>query len=176
MTDKDLGKKIKYIRKQRNLTLQNLADKTGLSVAFMSKLERGLTSPTISSLLKVCKALEVDLAELTQSPENLSPVIRKHERPEMMPSHDGKIKYEFGTQGSRKIKGLWITFGPGARDISRGHSEEELGIIVKGILEVTIGEETYILEEGDTVYINANVPHKLTNIGIEECICFFAIN
>lgn len=176
MTDELLGERIKIIRKERGMTLQNLADETGLSIAFISKVERGLTSPTFSAILEICKALQVDLIELAQPSEDKQPVIKKNERIQMFPLADGRIRHEFGTQGSRKMKGLWITLDPGTTDISRGHPEEELGIIIKGKLKVTIGKDTYILEEGDTLYIDANVQHSLTNIGDGECICFFAIN
>jgi len=176
MTDELLGERIKIIRKDRGLTLQSLADETGLSIAFISKVERGLTSPTFSAILEICKALEVDLTELAQPVEDKKPVIKKNERIQMFPLADGCIRHEFGTQGSRKMKGLWMTLDPGTTDISRGHPEEELGIIIKGKLEVSFGTDTYILAEGDTLYIEAHVQHSLTNIGNEECICFFAIN
>ena len=176
MTDEFLGERIKEIRKRQGLTLQNLADKTGMSIAFISKLERGLTSPTFSALLEICKGLGVDLASLAHPEEELHPVIKKSERIEMFPLSHGRIKHEFGTQGSRKMKGLWITLEPGTTDISRGHPEEELGIVIKGVLEVALGKQKYVIEEGDTFYIEASVPHSLTNLGKEDCICFFAIN
>lgn len=176
MNDELLGKRIKTIRKQRGMTLQDLADISGLSIAFISKVERGLTSPTFSALLEICKALEVDLVEVAQTSEDKRPVIKKNERIQMFPMADGRIIHEFGTQGSRKMKGLWMTLQPGATDISRGHPEEELGIIIRGMLGVTIGKDTYVLEEGDTLYIDAHVQHSLTNIGDCECLCFFAIN
>jgi len=176
MTDELLGERIKEIRKQRGMTLQNLADETGLSIAFISKVERGLTSPTFSALMAICKGLGVDLASLAQPSEELHPIIKKNERIVMFPLADGRIKHEFGTQGSRKMKGLWITLKPGTNDISRGHPEEEVGIVVKGSIEVVIGKDAFVLEEGDTLYIEAHVPHSLTNIGNEDCVCFFAIN
>ena len=176
MTDEILGERIKTIRKQRGMTLQNLADKTGLSIAFISKVERGLTSPAFSAILQICKALEVDLTDVVQPSEIKRSVIKKDERIQMSPLADGRIKHEFGTEGSRKMKGLWITLEKGTTDISRGHPEDELGVVIKGRLEVTVGKDAYVLEEGDTLYIEATVQHSLTNIGDEECICFFAIN
>jgi len=175
MTDELLGERIKEIRKQRRMTLQNMSDKTGLSIAFISKVERGLTSPTFSALLEICKALEVDLANLAQPFEELHPLIKKNERIQMFPLADGRIKHEFGTQGSRKIKGLWITLAAGTTDVSRGHPEDELGIVFQGALKVIVGKDTFVVEEGDTFYIESQVPHSLTNIGNRECICFFAI-
>ncbi|MFZ5945628.1 MAG: helix-turn-helix domain-containing protein [Bacillota bacterium] len=178
MMDELLGERIKKIRKQRNMTLQDLSDVSGLSIAFISKVERGLTSPTFSALLEISKSLEVDLVELVdlvQTSEE-KPVIKKNERIQMCPTADGHLRLELGTQGSRKMKGLWITLQPGATDISIGHPEEEVGAIIRGRLQVTIGKDTYVLEEGDTLYIGAHVQHSLTNIGDCECVCFFAIN
>jgi transcriptional regulator with XRE-family HTH domain len=174
--DKLLGIRIKAIRKQRGLTLQNLADKSGLSTAFISKAERGLTSPTFSALLEICKALDVDIVDLTQSFEDKKVVIRKHERLEMYPLADGLVKYEFTTQRSRKMKGLWLTLQPGGMTVSRGHSEEEMGIVIKGKLKVILGKETYFVEEGDSLYIDAHVQHSLKNVGDCKCLCFFSIS
>ena len=173
--DKILGVRIKAIRKQRGLTLQNMADKSGLSIAFISKAERGLTSPTFSALLEICKALSIDIVELAQSTEDKEAVTRKHERIEMHPMASGLVRYEFATQRSRKMQGLWLTLHPGGMTVSRGHSEEEMGIVIKGKLKVVIGEETYYLEEGDTLYIDAQVQHSIKNVGDYECLCFFAI-
>lgn len=158
------------------MTLQNLADRSGLSIAFISKAERGLTSPTFSALLEICKALDVDLVDLAQPFEDKQPLIRKHERIQMYPMADGLVKYEFGTQGSRKMKALWVTLQPGGMTVSKGHSEEELGIVIKGQLRVTIGGKTYFMEEGDTFYIEERVQHSLMNIGNCECLCFFSIS
>ncbi|HBV88570.1 cupin domain-containing protein [Desulfosporosinus sp.] len=177
MTDKLLGERIKIIRKQRAMTLQDLADRSGLSVAFISKVERGLTSPAFSALLEICKAIEVDLVELVQATTDRQPVIKKNERIPMFPmKKDDGVRHEFGTQGFRKMKGLWMTLQHGAAEISRGHPEEELGTVIKGRLKVTIGKESYILEEGDTLYIDAHVQHSLKNIGNCECLCFFVFN
>jgi len=176
MNDELLGERIKEIRKLRGMTLQNLADKTGMSIAFISKLERGLTSPTFSALLEICKGLETDIASLAQPVESPRPLITKAERIEMLPKSGEGIKLEFGTQAFRKMKGLWITLQPGMTDISRGHPEEELGIVIKGSMDVAIGKKKYHMEEGDTLYIESSTPHSLTNRGDTECICFFAIS
>lgn len=173
MNDEQLGIRIKTVRKQRGLTLQNLADKTGLSIAFISKAERGLTSPTFSALLEICKALEMDLAKLARFPEDNFPVIRQDERIQVATMAEGKVKYEYATQSSRKMRALWITLKPGGTTISRGHPEEEMGIVIKGKLKATIGKDIYLVEEGDTVYIEAQTPHSLTNIGKEDCLSFF---
>ncbi|MDQ7095139.1 cupin domain-containing protein [Desulfosporosinus sp. PR] len=176
MSDELLGERIKTVRKQRSMTLQDLADRSGLSIGFISKVERGLTSPAFSALLGICRALQVDLVELVQASTDRRPVIRKNERMSMFPKADDGLRHEFGTQGFRKIKGLWLTLRPGAEDISRGHSEEELGIVIKGRLKVTLEKEPYILEEGDALYIDSYVPHSLKNIGNGECVCFFVFN
>ncbi|MDK2986561.1 MAG: hypothetical protein PWQ96_2205 [Clostridia bacterium] len=173
-----LGEQIKKIRKQRGLTLQQLADMTDFSIGFLSNIERDITSPTVSSLQKICEVLNVNMVELIQPSEDKKIVVRKHQRRELYKSSESKVKYELVTEGNRKIQGVCITMEPGANygDESRGHSKDELGIVLQGTLEIVLDDKTYILNEGDSIYIEANHPHRYRNIGKDQCICFFVLS
>ena len=74
-----LGEKIKAIRKKLGYTLQELSEKTELSIGFLSNIERDLNSPSISNLQQICQALNVNLMEILDNTLNLSPVTKKDE-------------------------------------------------------------------------------------------------
>ena len=63
----NIGNRIKYLRKKRNLTLQQLTEITGLSTGYLSNLERNLTSPTLINLQQICEALSINITDLLNS-------------------------------------------------------------------------------------------------------------
>ena len=172
-----LGQRLNQLRKQSGLTLMKLSELTDLSVGFLSNIERDLTSPSISNLQKICGALHIDLVKLIQPAVDDKAVVRAGDRREMFYSQKSKIKYELITEGSKRINGICITMEKGADygKISSGHASDELGIVVKGQMELTIGDNTYVLSEGDTAYIEANVVHSYKNIGDSECISYWVL-
>jgi quercetin dioxygenase-like cupin family protein len=172
-----LGSRINKFRKQSGLTLQKLSELTDVSVGFLSNIERDLTSPSISNLQKICSALDIDLVKLIQPDEESKTVVRAHQRRKMFYSETSKIKYELITEGNKKINGFCITMEKGADygKVSHGHSSDELGIVIKGEMELTIDGDTYLLTEGDSIYIEANLPHSYRNLGDSECISYWVL-
>lgn len=170
-----IGSKLKLIRKGRGLTLQQVADATGLSIGFLSNVEREISDPTISALLAICRTLGVDLNALLQPVIEGKNIVRKQERREMFYSRESKVKFEAITEGNNRMKGYCITMDPGADygDIPLGHpNEDELAIVIEGVLGMEMGGVQYVLKEGDSIYINAGVPHKTVNIGEEKCVFY----
>lgn len=170
-----IGERLKQFRKKNNLTLQEVSDMTGFSTAYLSKVERDITSPTISSLLKICKILNTNLVDLIYPQEEMSNLIKKEERQEIYVSHEPKIKYEIITKDDKKIKGIFIKMEPGSGDVSIGHPEEELVLAIKGVTEIEVDGKKHILTEGDALFIEANVPHGYKNIGNYECVFYCVI-
>jgi transcriptional regulator with XRE-family HTH domain len=172
----DIGERIKQIRKKNNLTLQEISDLTGFSTAYLSKVERDITSPTISHLLTICKALKTNLVDLINHQEEKSNFIKKEDRKMILASHEPKINYEIITKEDKKIKGIFIILAPGAGDASPGHSEEELSLAIKGVMEIEVEGKKHVLTEGDALFIDSGKPHSYKNLGNEECIFYCAIS
>lgn len=173
----DIGQRLRQVRKQLGLTLQKLSELTNLSVGYLSNVERGLTSPSVSNLQRICGALNINLVNLIQPAEENKIIVRVNERREMFYSQKSKIKYELITQGNKKINGICIVMEVGADygKVSSSHASDELGIVVKGKMELKIGDDTYILSEGDTVYIKANEAHRYKNVGDTECVSYWVL-
>lgn len=171
----NIGAKLKDFRKKQGLTLQQLSEMTELSVGFLSNLERDVTSPSISNLQQICQALEIHITDLIEPVQDKKIVVKKEERREIFTTANLNVKYEMITGDNNKYNGICITTEPNAEynNVNWGHLEDELGIIVKGSIEIDLEDRKYILNEGDTIFIKKNTPHRYRNIGDEECISYW---
>ncbi len=174
----EIGETIKAFRKKSKLTLQQLSEQTGLSIGYLSNLERNISSPTLTNLQIICEKLKINLYDIINSLPQEKVVVKKEERRLIYEPHPN-IKYELTTEGSRKMKGVCMTISEGDFNdqlISWGHHSDEVGVIVKGTMEMIVEDNAYILNEGDSVYIKAHTPHKYKKIGTEECVSYWTFS
>lgn len=168
-----LGRRLKHARLIQGLTLKTLADAAGCSESMLSKVERGHASPSLATLHRLAKVLETNIAKLTSNEETApSPVLRSGERP--------LIGFRSGRQrGGIKLERIII---PGnawllQADVhilepqsSSGeqitHSGEELGYVLEGEFELTLGTDKYHLGAGDSFHFVSDVPHSYRNPGV----------
>jgi len=158
-------KRIKDLRTSKNLTLKELSDKTGLSVSFLSQVERGSSSLAITSLKKIADALEVPINYFFESYENLSFLV-KHE--EQKPYHIEGSKIEYvnlsGKFSGRSFEPMIVTYKKGyMKGDGFSHPGEEFFYILEGTGIVTIGEVEFIVKEGDSIHFPSNIKHKIYN-------------
>ena len=167
----NIGYRLRVRRQQMGLSLRDLAARSGLSVSFVSQVERDITRPSISSLKQMADALDVQVAALlADTTPGHTRVLRRHERPSAELS---RIRYELLATGEgRQMEPQLVTFEPGADSGSHPvtHEGEEFGMILSGRAECWIGEDLMVLEEGDCVYFDATVPHRMRNSGSEPCV------
>jgi transcriptional regulator with XRE-family HTH domain len=172
-----ITKNIKELRKQKKITLQELADLTGLTKGYLSKIERAKKAPPYSTLNKIAIALDVDAASLLeinfdQSRDKRISFTRKHDRKriEQLGSvADGSLygyRYEalaFDKQG--KNMEPYIIEPAFEDEAIFQHEGEEFMLVLEGKHEFIYDGETYIMEEGDSVYFDAAVPHTGKSLG-----------
>lgn len=162
-----LGEKLKMLRLEKKMTLQDVAQRTGYSKALISRIENDSVSPSIGSLRKIASVLEIKLHELFAAIEGgRTSVIRKNSRK----SHTvagGKIKVEALCQGAAgsKMDAVIKTFESGAtsREEKTTQAGEEWWYVLKGRLETSVGETTLELNEGDSVYVVLPSPRRWRN-------------
>lgn len=174
----EIGPALKKIRIQKGMTLRELASLTKLSIGFLSNLERDINNPTISSLSKVCQALGTNLVDFLQNPkQKQGQIVRKHEREKYFYSKNSGITYELVSVEGKMLRAVCITIEPGGNygQAPIGHEGEEFGLILAGSLDITVEDETFTLNEGDSIYIDANVPHKYRNNGESECVTLWVV-
>ncbi|MEW6662500.1 MAG: helix-turn-helix domain-containing protein [Bacillota bacterium] len=173
----DIGKRIKQLREDQGLTLKNVADASNLSVGFLSQVERNITDPSIVSLKKIAEALGVKLKDFFEKLPEKKVVVRKDERNKLLIGGSSKIVYEILAPAiDRKMEPILKVVEPKASSGEvEGHEGEEFAFILQGTLELWIGNDSYVLEEGDSVYFDASQPHLYKNPGLEKCICVWVV-
>ena len=123
-----VGSRLRDIRKEKNLTLKQLAEYTGLSIGFLSNLERHSTSPTLDQLQQICLALEINMVRLLESTQKDNAIVRLDERKKIF-DNDMKVCYETLTQGERVLGGVCITISNNASYVENEmwqHSFDEI--------------------------------------------------
>jgi transcriptional regulator with XRE-family HTH domain len=151
-------------RKRMGLTLQKLADKSGLSAPFLSQVERDHTTPSITSLIAIAQALEVDIHYFI-SPPAPSQVVRRASDPELLDMGNG-IRYErlTGKHAERQMEAFLMTIPPRSSTPATTRGGEGFYYILDGKLSVTLGRETFILGNGDSVHFDQRHAYKMANV------------
>lgn len=160
-----LGARLREVRLRRRETLESAANRSGLTKSFLSKLERGHTSVSVSALLRICAALDVELAELMNGPDGR--LIRASDLKQVSLGGQGLTEYQLTPADERRIQVLLSEIAPGG-----GSGEEyyklpvdvEFVHVIKGKLTLSLEEEVYELSAGDSLTF-VSVPHAFHNPG-----------
>ncbi|MBC8492439.1 MAG: helix-turn-helix transcriptional regulator [Chloroflexi bacterium] len=179
-----IGNRIRAQRQKLHMSLGELAERTNLSKSFLSQVERGLTNPSIESLGLIAEALEVPMFLFFVEDDTEKVVVRRGER-RKIGVFDSRFQYEsiwFGASRKMEILIGYLKPGESSTDQPRSHSVssfltavDECFIVLQGKVEFQLGEESYVLEEGDSAYFNGAMPHQYRALGEEELGLLFAI-
>ena len=170
---KRIGKRLKEHRLAKGMTLKEVEAAAGVSATHVSEIERGMTSPTIGALSRIGEAIGVELSSLVKK-EYFSgmSIVGKNERKEMQFKDWGATYYSLTKDISNpKFSFLEVKLDPGIKrpEGKSTHVGEEFALVIKGVMEILIGDEQYILKEGDSIHYRANKPHAMRNIGGVPC-------
>jgi transcriptional regulator with XRE-family HTH domain len=170
----DIGSKIRAIRNRKKITIAQMCEETGLSKGFISNVENNNTSPSINTLQAIATFLKVPLPYLLLEKDEHMTVIRKNER-HVMTSKDSDIKVEhLASRDGLSLR--LVEFPPGtSTEGNNAHEGEECHLVLKGKVLAEQGEDSFIMEEGDTFSWCASVPHFVKNIGDETASVLIAI-
>ena len=164
----DLGARIRALRLARGETLRKLAAQAGVTESFLSQVERGVASPSIASVQRIARALGKSIAELFATDDRAGIVVRAADRRRIIYQGLGAID-EFltrATDGRLQVIMSTIQPGGGTGDEAYTHdSDEEVIVVLEGVLDLWVGPEHYRLETGDAVTHSSRVPHRNTNPG-----------
>jgi transcriptional regulator with XRE-family HTH domain len=183
----EVGRKIRVRRLEAGLTLKRLATVVGVSQSLISQVERGLASPSITTLRRIAAALEVPIAALFLGDEAPSPgetdrmgrrlVVRRPERKRLHVPRS-KIGYELLTPDlNRRIEFLWIEYEPGSvtHPSPMSHPGEENAVCLEGSVVVTIDHQEFVLAEGDSISFDSGRPHQVENRTDKRAVLVSAI-
>ncbi len=164
------GAKIRSIRQEKGLTLNELADKTSLTASYLSQIERNLIDPSLSSLRKISMALEVPLYSFLAEDKRKNVLVKADKRKKLeLPN--SSIAYEFMTpmaadrEINLKMEIIYFQLEPHSWSSEEFmvHAADECIYILDGTIEINLGDEKYRLNTGDSIYIQENIPHKFYN-------------
>jgi transcriptional regulator with XRE-family HTH domain len=167
------------MRKSQNMTLSDLGEKTGLSISFISQVERGIINPSIMSLRKIALALGTRLSSFFEESElTHGPVVRKEER-KVLVNNDSRLTYQLLSPDlNRRIEFLLsrLEIRSTSAESPMAHKGDEAALVLQGECRIELGSNRYELKEGDSIYIVENTPHRFTNIGTIPLIIVSAIS
>jgi transcriptional regulator with XRE-family HTH domain len=173
--DAQLGRRIREIRTERQLTLARLAARVGVTRSFLSSVERGIAYPSIMVLRSIAAALEIPVFLLFTGRESNGIVVRKDQRKMIRPPNT-PYSYELISPDVQHRMEMIITrLKPGATSAPRSHDGEECALVLKGKVILSIGGIDYELDEGDSIYYDAGLPHCARVIGDQEAEVISAI-
>lgn len=163
----EIGKKIKFLRQQNNLTQEELADRCELSKGFISQLENDMTSPSITTLTYILDALGTNLAEFF-SEEQEEQVVFNDEDYAVKVDEDLKNETCWLISNAQKneMEPIMITIEPDGKTYpDNPHEGEEIGYVLEGTITIIIGNNKYQAKKGESFYIKPDKPHYLANNG-----------
>lgn len=178
MSDINLGKTINQFRIQKKLTIKELAEKTGLTQSMLSQIERDLTNPSINTLKKISKCLNVPLFRFFQETDNTNFVVQANARKTIGFPGSRDISYELLTADtSGSIEFCLMTIPPlyNPEDYFVCHEGEEVAYVLAGPIDVVIEESRFTLYTGDSLKIPAYSNHMWINRTDSEVLVIFAI-
>jgi len=172
MPDVDLGALLRRVREQRGLSQRQLAKRAGISNATISLMESNAVNPSVGALKRVLDAVPIGLAEFFALDSGQGRKVF-YRQDELMEIGRGRVSYrQVGSDlRGRALQMLAERYAPGADSgkVLLNHQGEECGIVLRGLLEVTVGEDKAVLGPGDAYYFDSREPHRFRNIGEEPC-------
>ena len=167
--------KIRKIRREKNITLKDLSEKTELSVSFLSQFERGISSITLISLKRIADALNVPMKDLFDGESNAHGqfVHRESDGSGLMGLEKKYLSYErlSGKFEGRKIESLLLRMEPLRSDFEPcTHEGEEFIYILRGSARFTVDGQEYVVKEGESIHYPSTLLHSIVNIEDRELV------
>ncbi|QRP50499.1 helix-turn-helix domain-containing protein [Amycolatopsis sp. FDAARGOS 1241] len=159
-----VGSRIRELRAARGLTVTELARRAEVSTGLISQVERELADPSLVTVRKIAKALDVPLFSLFEESETDDvAVVRRHTR--MQIQSPGGILYSRISAGRGRLEVLQGTLAPGtaSADEPWSHPSEECAVVIAGKLVVEVAATERALDVGDSCYFNSRLPHRYVN-------------
>ncbi len=177
-----IGKRIRQLRKEKDITLEELSQKSGVALATLSRMENNKMTGTLESHNNICKALNVSLAELYRELEDEAKTVESVSRQKRTEHfvHSSRAKYELLVSKTleKKIMPLMmkITSGGETQEEQNKPGVEKFIYMITGTMTAVVGDQEYALKKGDSLYFDASLPHVFRNNGKTdtEAVCIIS--
>jgi transcriptional regulator with XRE-family HTH domain len=178
VTELQLGTRIRALRQARRLTLRDVAERAGVTESFLSQVERDVTSPSIATVHRIARALGLSIAQLFAEDGHTGRVVRREARRRV--SYPGlRSVDEFLTSNmAGRLQVIMSTIEPGGGTGEEPYthdSDEEVVVVLAGVLDLWVADEHYVLREGDAITFPSRLPHWNANHGEESVQVIFCL-
>ena len=167
-----IGKKMKALRKEKKMTLNELSRKSGVQIATLSRMENDMMTGTLKSHIKICETLGVALADFYRDLEYETKTagLAKRKGLSLVHSKESAAEILATNLANKKMMPLLLTVRKNGETQKEKNAvgSEKFVYVLEGRIRASIGKEGYNLSRGDSIYFDASVPHELHNIGKAE--------
>jgi len=172
-TKEEVGRRVRMARFRRNMTLKEVAQRSGMSATHISEIERGKTSPTIGALQRIAAALYERSAHFVEERDTpLAILTKRQERAGVFFCDvEGQVHETERVNNDPPWATLRLfrsTSSPGERAERPPQAGEVVLLTVRGMIRITVGNESHVLREGDTVQFPLESGYTLETLGEEE--------
>jgi len=169
-----IGKRVKELRKARNMSLSELAKLSGVQIATLSRIENLKMIGTLESHMNIAKALGIDITQFYQHLAGKTAAATAAQSEQDTPttetfSYNDKASYEILTSSvlSKKMMPIVLKIEPGGKTNAEQNpaGAEKFIFVLEGLVEAFVGDKTYSLSKHKTLYFDASVKHSFVNSG-----------
>jgi transcriptional regulator with XRE-family HTH domain len=160
-----VGQRIRDVRSARGLTLTALAEASDLSTGLISQVERGISDPSLETLRRIAKILDIPIFSLFQDQDEDAVSVIRRDRRKRVQSPEQDIVYTRISPNRGKLEVLQGRLSPRSASSAEAwsHPSEECLVVLRGNLVVEVSGEDYELQSGDSCYFDSNRPHRYRN-------------
>ena len=174
-----VGANLRRLRTRRGLSLERLAQISGVSRAMLGQIELGQSAPTINVLWKIARALEVTFSALISARTQSGALVLRSADSKILTSKDRTFSSRalFPFDEPRRVEFYELRLGAGATEAADAHppgTSENL-VLTAGELEIDVGGDTHRLEAGDSILFEADSPHAYRNPGRVEAVMYLVM-
>jgi transcriptional regulator with XRE-family HTH domain len=159
-----VGSRIRALRKIRGVSLQQMSQETGMSYSYLSGLENDKHSVSITNLQRVANFFSVDMVYFLMPSGHISRVFRKKELFDQSDKYENIIYRVVTPEDSTNLQVSYVHMNshePSERNIHKHGKGQEMILVLEGCVHVMIEEERYIVEQGDSIFFEADVEHLI---------------
>ncbi len=172
-----VGRKVRELRTARRLTVRALAASVGVTSGFISQLENGQVLPSVATLVALAGGLGVQVGDLFDGlPQTSHQIVRRKDRTQYE-VNPGLIDEVLSRDATRELEVLVRYHEPGAGsgELYTHGTKAEFALVLKGSIELRLGDDTFQLNEGDAITLSGDIPAGSVNRGTKPAVVLWAM-
>ncbi len=171
-----VGERVRRARESRGLTVEDMCKRTDLDPDTLTAIEQGSLAPPLGVIIRLAKALEMRMGYFISGKEEKPYTIVRHKDRKVVSRYDSRKSKHYGYEfeslapykKDRHMEPFLVSLEPAMTEHERStHQGQEFIYVLEGRMEVRLGEEIHLLEAGDSIYYDSNVPHLVKCHGNE---------